>query len=78
MKLQDKLDAFKANFETKVAPPTVVDLFHKTTAELIATGQAERARDGRIAYAEVSPGYTKRPDPSELLPVLRKLAAVAA
>jgi len=32
-------------------------------------------RDGVIAYAEVNPDYTKRPDPSELLPVLEKLKA---
>jgi peroxiredoxin len=31
--------------------------------------------DGVIAYAEVNPDYTRRPDPSELLPVLDKLAA---
>jgi peroxiredoxin len=31
--------------------------------------------DGVIAYAEVNPDYTKRPDPSELLPVLDRLAA---
>jgi peroxiredoxin len=31
--------------------------------------------DGVIAYAEVNPDYTKRPDPSELLPVLDKLAS---
>ncbi|HEX9463661.1 MAG TPA: peroxiredoxin-like family protein [Alphaproteobacteria bacterium] len=30
--------------------------------------------DGVIAYAEVNPDYTKRPDPSELLPVLDRLA----
>ena len=29
--------------------------------------------DGVIAYAEVNPDYTQRPDPSELLPVLDKL-----
>ena len=34
--------------------------------------------DGVIAYAEVNPDYTKRPDPSELLPVLEKLAAQQA
>jgi len=34
--------------------------------------------DGVIAYAEVNPDYTKRPDPSELLPVLDKLAGQAA
>ncbi len=31
--------------------------------------------DGVIAYAEVNPDYTRRPDPSELLPVLDTLAA---
>lgn len=32
-------------------------------------------KDGIIAYAEVSPDCTKRPDPAELLPVLDRLAA---
>jgi peroxiredoxin len=34
--------------------------------------------DGIIAYAEVNPDYTQRPDPSELLPVLDKLRVTAA
>ncbi|HEX3664601.1 MAG TPA: peroxiredoxin-like family protein [Rhizomicrobium sp.] len=34
--------------------------------------------DGIIAYAEVNPDYTQRPDPSELLPVLGKLHITAA
>ena len=34
--------------------------------------------DGVIAYAEVNPDYTQRPDPSELLPVLDRLQASAA
>ncbi len=29
--------------------------------------------DGLIAYSEINPDYTRRPDPSELLPVLDKL-----
>lgn len=33
--------------------------------------------DGLIAYAEVNPDYTQRPDPSELLPVLDRLRAGA-
>jgi len=33
--------------------------------------------DGTIAYAEVNPDYTRRPDPSELLPVLDRLRADA-
>jgi peroxiredoxin len=31
--------------------------------------------DGMIAYAEVNPDYTRRPDPFELLPVLDRLRA---
>jgi peroxiredoxin len=34
--------------------------------------------DGVIAYAEVNPDYTQRPDPSELLPVLDRLRASKA
>jgi peroxiredoxin len=42
MSLQDKLDAFKAEFEKK-APPEAVMTFHKSTDDLIASGQAGRA-----------------------------------
>ncbi|MDE1995182.1 MAG: AhpC/TSA family protein [Rhizobiaceae bacterium] len=35
-------------------------------------------RDGVIAYAEVNPDYTKRPDPSDLFPVLDSLASARA
>jgi peroxiredoxin len=34
--------------------------------------------DGVIAYAEINPDYTRRPDPSELLPVLDRLLASKA
>ena len=34
--------------------------------------------DGIVAYAEVNPDYTQRPDPSELLPVLDRLSASKA
>jgi len=34
--------------------------------------------DGIIAYSEVNPDYTQRPDPSELLPVLDRLKASQA
>ena len=30
-------------------------------------------KDGVIAYAEVNPDYTRRPEPAELLPVLDRL-----
>jgi peroxiredoxin len=42
MSLQDKLDAFKADFEGKKAPPEVVAVMHKATADLTASGQAAR------------------------------------
>jgi len=35
-------------------------------------------RDGIIAYSEINPDYTQRPDPSELLPVLDRLSAAKA
>jgi len=43
MSLQEKLDAFKADFETNKAPPQAVQAFHRSNDELIATGQAQRA-----------------------------------
>ncbi|MEM7225632.1 MAG: peroxiredoxin-like family protein [Pseudomonadota bacterium] len=36
------------------------------------------ASDGTVAYAEVNPDYTRRPEPSDLFPVLDKLAQSAA
>jgi len=42
MSLQEKLDAFKADFAAK-APPQVIATMSKATAELIASGQADRA-----------------------------------
>lgn len=35
-------------------------------------------QDGVIVYAEVNPDYTRRPDPEDMLPVLRRLAAQRA
>lgn len=47
MSLQDRLDAFRAQFEAGAepwkAPRSVIEVMHKGTAELVATGQAERA-----------------------------------
>lgn len=34
--------------------------------------------DGTVAYAEVNPDYTRRPEPSDLFPVLDRLTSVAA
>jgi peroxiredoxin len=48
MTLQDRLDAFKADFESGKppykAPPQVIATMHRATAELIASGQAARAK----------------------------------
>jgi peroxiredoxin len=58
MALQDKLDAFKADFEGgrfPLKPPKeALDTMHRATAELIASGQAQRARKA----GEVAPEFT--------------------
>jgi peroxiredoxin len=54
MSLQDRLDAFKADFEGNKAPPAAVAAFHKGTAELIASGQAERA----LKAGDRAPAFT--------------------
>lgn len=41
--LQGKLDALKAEFETNIAPPAVVEVLHRSIDELIASGAPARA-----------------------------------
>lgn len=54
MSLQEKLDAFKADFEGKKAPKQAVEIMHRATAELIASGQA-----GHVLKAgALAPGFT--------------------
>jgi peroxiredoxin len=36
------------------------------------------AQDGTVLYAEVNPDYTRRPEPDDMLPALRRAATVAA
>ena len=36
------------------------------------------AQDGTILYAEVNPDYTRRPEPEDMLPALRRAASVIA
>lgn len=47
MSLQAKLDAFKADFEAGKppynVPPSVIEIMHRATAELVASGIAEKA-----------------------------------
>jgi len=54
MSLQEKLDAFKADFEANKAPPAVVEMLHRNTAELIASGQAEWA----LKAGDTAPSFT--------------------
>ena len=49
MALQDRLDAFRTDFETNKAPPAVVAVMRKGTADLIASGQADRALKAGVA-----------------------------
>lgn len=43
MSLQERLDALKAKFEGKKASPAVVEIIHRATADLVASGQAGHA-----------------------------------
>jgi len=58
MTLQAKLDAFKADFEAGKppyrVPPSVIEVMHRATAELKASGAAERAKkvgDKALAFS---------------------------
>ncbi|WP_454855295.1 peroxiredoxin-like family protein [Rhizobium binxianense] len=57
MTLQAKLDAFKADFEAGKlpynVPRPVIDIMHRATAELIASGAAERA----LKTGDVAPDF---------------------
>jgi peroxiredoxin len=74
MTLQDRLDAFKADFEAGKppynVPPSVIETTHRATAELIASGQAERAKKA----GDIAPSFTlndadgRRVGSAELLP----------
>lgn len=36
------------------------------------------APDGTILHAEVNPDYTRRPEPADMLPAIRRAAALVA
>ncbi len=55
MSLQEKLDAFKVEFEAKV-PAAAVEAMHRATDELIATGQAELA----VKAGDAAPSFSLR------------------
>ena len=58
MTLQDKLDAFKADFEAGKppynVPPAVIETMHRATAELIASGAARLA----LKAGDQAPAFT--------------------
>lgn len=58
MSLQDKLDAFKADFEAGKPPynvsPSVIETMHRATAELIASGAAQKA----LKAGDPAPAFT--------------------
>ncbi len=52
--LQGKLDAFKVEFDTRLAPPAAVKALHRSVDELIASGAPDRA----LKVGEVAPEFT--------------------
>ena len=78
--------AFGLRFEL---PSYLVDLYKKLGNNLPLTngddswtlpmpGRFAIGQDGTVLYAEVNPDYTQRPEPEDLLPVLRGTVAKAA
>lgn len=51
--LQGKLDALKSAFEGS-APPAIVEVLHRATDELIASGAQNRA----LKAGDIAPGFT--------------------
>ena len=66
--LQGKLDAFKFEFDTNLAPPAAVEALHRSTDELIASGAQNRAlKAGDVAPAFTLPDADGNPISSEAL-----------
>jgi peroxiredoxin len=70
MSLQDRLDALRTKFETEMAPPEVVAVLHRVTADLIASGQAGRA----LKVGDHAPAF-ELPDPDGKIVSSRDLLA---
>jgi hypothetical protein len=86
MTLQEKLDAFKADFKAGRppcnAPPEIHPVIERFNGDsswtLPMPARYVIAADETILYAEVNPDYTRRPEPSDMLPVLRTAKAARA
>lgn len=55
MKLQEKLDAFRKNFEKKV-PPEALEIMHRATEDLRNSGIMDRA----VKVGDKAPDFTLR------------------
>ncbi|GAB0117836.1 peroxiredoxin-like family protein [Acidisoma sp. 7E03] len=82
----DVADAFGLRFQL---PDYLVDLYKSLKNDLPAFNGDESwtlpmparyviAQDGTILYAEVNPDYTRRPEPEDMLPALRRATSVNA
>lgn len=78
--------AFGLRFEL---PDYLIDLYKSLKNDLPAfngdpswtlpmPGRFVIAQDGTILYAEVNPDYTRRPEPEDMLPALRRAATITA
>ena len=70
-------------------PSYLIEVFKMFKVDLPAIHQDDKwtlpmparyviAQDGSIAYAEVNPDYTRRPEPSDLFPILDQFVHEAA
>jgi peroxiredoxin len=88
--LSDPRNDVAATFGLRFKPPDyLIDLYRNVFKNNLAVVNGDPswtlpmparfviAQDGTILYAEVSPDYTRRPDPEELLPALQKLRIAA-
>lgn len=88
--LSDPHNDVAAAFGLRFAMPDyLVDLYKDLKNDLPAfngdpswtlpmPGRFVIAQDGTVLYAEVNPDYTRRPEPEDMLPALRRAATVAA
>ena len=66
--LQAKLDAFKSEFDTNLAPPAAVEALHRSVNELIASGAQSRAlKVGDLAPEFTLPDVNSNPVSSKVL-----------
>lgn len=66
--LQGKLDAFKVEFDARLAPPAAVEALHRSVDELNASGAPDRAlKVGDVAPAFTLPGPDGNPVSSTAL-----------